>query len=54
MPARRIRCCKAVQKQSERPLFRCVDLEGGTVDRLRDVLGPAPSVQDVVAGGPAV
>jgi beta-N-acetylhexosaminidase len=45
---------RAVQKHSERPLFRCVDLEGGTVDRLRDVLGPAPSVQDVVAGGPAV
>ena len=40
---------KAAQKLSERPLFRCVDLEGGTVDRLRDVLGPAPSVQDVVS-----
>jgi len=40
---------KAAQKLSQRPLFRCVDLEGGTVDRLRDVLGPAPSVQDVVS-----
>src|SRR5260370_42518762 len=24
-------------------LFTCVDLEGGRVDRFRDVLGPAPS-----------
>lgn len=30
-------------------LFRCVDLEGGTVDRLRDVIAPAPSVADVAA-----
>jgi beta-N-acetylhexosaminidase len=29
------------------PLFTCVDLEGGTVDRFRDVLGPAPSAADV-------
>jgi beta-N-acetylhexosaminidase len=27
--------------------FRCVDLEGGTVDRLRDVLAPTPSAQSV-------
>jgi len=31
------------------PLFRCVDLEGGTVDRLRNIIAPAPSVADVVA-----
>lgn len=31
------------------PLFRCVDLEGGRVDRFRDVLGPAPSPADVFA-----
>jgi beta-N-acetylhexosaminidase len=31
------------------PLFTCVDLEGGTVDRFRDVLGPAPSPADVFA-----
>jgi beta-N-acetylhexosaminidase len=30
-------------------LFRCVDLEGGTVDRLRDVIGRAPAVADVAA-----
>ena len=31
------------------PLLTCVDLEGGTVDRLREVLGPTPSVADVFA-----
>jgi len=29
--------------------FRCVDLEGGTVDRLRDALAPLPSAQAVAA-----
>ncbi len=33
------------------PLFTCVDLEGGTVDRLRDLLGPTPSAADVFASG---
>src|SRR3954463_672160 len=28
-------------------LFTCVDMEGGTVDRLRDVITPAPSAQEV-------
>jgi beta-N-acetylhexosaminidase len=37
------------QKCVETPLFTCVDLEGGTVDRLRDALGPAPSASDVFA-----
>src|ERR1700751_4798941 len=31
--------------------FLCVDLEGGTVDRFRDLIGPALSVADVVATG---
>lgn len=35
----------------ETPLFTCVDLEGGTVDRFRDVLGPTPSAADVFASG---
>jgi beta-N-acetylhexosaminidase len=39
---------RSLQKCSELPLFRCVDMEGGTVDRLRNAVGPAPSVQDVV------
>jgi len=29
--------------------WRCVDLEGGTVDRLRDLVGPTPSAADVAA-----
>lgn len=33
----------------ERLLFRCVDLEGGTVDRLRDLVGPTPSAAEVAA-----
>lgn len=39
------------QKYVAAPLFTCVDLEGGTVDRLRDVLGPTPSAADVFAAG---
>ena len=31
------------------PMFRCVDLEGGTVDRLRDAIARAPSMTDVAA-----
>ena len=31
------------------PLFRCVDLEGGKVDRLRNVIGPAPAPAEVFA-----
>jgi beta-N-acetylhexosaminidase len=46
---------KAAQKQAalrtEVPLFRCVDMEGGTVDRLKNVTAPAPSVQEVVQAG---
>jgi len=33
------------------PLFTCVDLEGGRVDRFRNVLGPTPSAADVFATG---
>jgi beta-N-acetylhexosaminidase len=40
-------CQKAVAK----PLFRCVDLEGGTVDRFRDALGPSPAAAHVYATG---
>ena len=42
---------KAAQKEAATPLFRCVDMEGGTVDRLRNVTSPAPSVQEVVQAG---
>jgi beta-N-acetylhexosaminidase len=39
------------QKCVATPLFTCVDLEGGRVDRFRDVLGPAPSAADVFSTG---
>ena len=41
-----LRDCK---KSVSTPLFTCVDLEGGTVDRFRDVLGATPSPTDVFA-----
>jgi beta-N-acetylhexosaminidase len=37
------------QKRVTSPLFTCVDLEGGTVDRFRNVLGPSPSAAQVYA-----
>jgi beta-N-acetylhexosaminidase len=33
------------------PLFTCVDLEGGSVDRFRDALAPAPAAAEVFATG---
>lgn len=42
---------KDCQTQVASPLFRCVDLEGGKVDRLRNVIGPAPSPAEVFATG---
>jgi beta-N-acetylhexosaminidase len=38
---------KAAQEAATEPLFRCVDVEGGTVDRLRDLIAPMPSAQSV-------
>ena len=37
------------QKCVATPLFTCVDLEGGTVDRFRNVIGSAPSAAEVFA-----
>jgi len=37
------------QKCVATPLFTCVDLEGGTVDRFRNAIGPTPSAADVFA-----
>jgi beta-N-acetylhexosaminidase len=45
------RLLRDCQKCISTPLFTCVDLEGGSVDRFRDVLGPAPSAADVFATG---
>lgn len=37
------------RKQVATPMFLCVDMEGGTVDRLKDVISPSPSVAEVFA-----
>ena len=42
---------REVQHAVSTPLFLCVDMEGGTVDRLRDVIAPAPAVAGVAAVG---
>lgn len=39
------------QKHVSTPLFTCVDLEGGTVDRFRSAVGPSPSAAEVFATG---
>jgi beta-N-acetylhexosaminidase len=39
------------QKNVASPLFKCVDLEGGSVDRFREVLGSVPSPAEVFATG---
>ncbi len=42
---------REAQRTVSTPMFLCVDMEGGTVDRLRDVIAPVPSVADVAAAG---
>ena len=42
---------KNCQAEIASPLFTCVDLEGGRVDRFRNVIGSAPSAADVFATG---
>jgi len=39
----------ACRETVPQPLFLCVDEEGGTVHRLRDLMGPAPSAAEVGA-----
>jgi beta-N-acetylhexosaminidase len=50
-PAQTRTLLRECQKHVEIPLFTCVDLEGGTVDRFRNVLGAAPSPAEVFATG---
>ena len=42
---------KDCQRLVREPLFTCVDLEGGRVDRFRNVTGPAPSAAEVFSTG---
>jgi len=48
-PQQTWRLLRDCQKCVAIPLFTCVDLEGGKVDRFRDVLAPAPSPAEVFA-----
>ena len=50
-PAQTHALLRECQKCVATPLFTCVDLEGGQVDRFRNALGPAPSAADVFATG---
>ena len=45
------RLLRECQRCVRSPLFTCVDLEGGQVDRFRNLLGPAPSAAEVFATG---
>lgn len=38
---------KDCQATVSTPLFTCIDMEGGTVDRFRKVIGPSPSAAEV-------
>jgi len=48
-PEQTWRLLRECRKCVDTPLLTCVDLEGGTVDRFRDALGPAPSAAEVLA-----
>ena len=48
-PEQTWRLLRECQKCVQRPLFTCIDLEGGTVDRLREALGAAPAAEEVFA-----
>jgi beta-N-acetylhexosaminidase len=50
-PEQTNRLLRDCQECVSTPLFACVDLEGGRVDRFRDVFGPSPSPADVFATG---
>ena len=43
------RLLRDCRKYVSTPLFTCIDLEGGSVDRFRNVLGPTPSAAEVFA-----
>lgn len=50
-PEQTWRLVRDCQKRVATPLFACVDLEGGAVDRFREVLGATPAAEDVFATG---
>jgi beta-N-acetylhexosaminidase len=50
-PRQTWRLLRDCQATAALPMFLCVDMEGGTVDRLKNVIAPAPSVEKVFATG---
>jgi len=50
-PEQTSRLLRDCRKVIATPLFTCVDLEGGDVDRFREALGPTPSAAEVFATG---
>jgi beta-N-acetylhexosaminidase len=40
---------RSAMHATEQPLIRCIDVEGGTVDRLRDLIAPVPSPLAIAA-----
>ena len=40
---------RACRESVDTPMFLCVDMEGGTVDRLKNAIAPAPAAADVAA-----
>src|ERR1039458_9561467 len=45
------RLVERIRELLETPPFLSLDLEGGLVDRLRDVLAPLPAARDVARAG---
>lgn len=50
-PGQTWKLLKDSQATTPVPMFLCVDLEGGTVDRLKKVIAPVPSVREVFSSG---
>jgi beta-N-acetylhexosaminidase len=48
-PMQTFELLKSCAEKVDAPLWTCVDLEGGRVDRFRNALGPAPSAAEVFA-----
>jgi beta-N-acetylhexosaminidase len=40
---------RSAMRAANQPLLRCIDVEGGTVDRLRDLIAPMPSPHAIAA-----
>lgn len=50
-PEQTYRLLKDCQERVATPMFTCVDMEGGRVDRLKNAIAPAPSAAEVFASG---